>query len=172
MQLIRRSFEFSIFIFECFDLKIKLAYSAFLGIMLSPVLVWIKKFIELVFEVAIPDIVALSVVFVLLMLNTWIGAWKHWKDKQFNAKKLFTKFLEKTAICIAGMILFNVSNFIAKDSSFMQEVFSISSLSVMYLWLGIDTAKLLYIVSKGKFPPSIIMERFKINSEENKATDE
>jgi len=165
MQFIRIFFETSILFFHYFDLKFKIGYSIFLSILLSPILVALKNFLELMFSIVIPDLVAIAVVLALLMLNTWIGAWKHFKCKTFNPKKLFTKFLEKLGICTAGMILFQISNFIASDSTFMQDVFSISSMSVMYLWLGIDTAKLLYVISNGKFPPPIIMERFQINNE-------
>lgn len=159
-QQIRNFFETLITIYAYLDIKMKIIFSILGGVILSPVFVFIKDFSETFLEIIIPETAVIGVTFALLILNTIFGGIKHKKLGEFKAKDLYTKFIFKLALACGGLILFQISTFISRDSNFFSEVFNFCSMSTMYVWLGFDTAKQMYISSNGSFPPKIIMERF------------
>lgn len=159
-------------IFEYGNLVVKLLVSLALSVVLTPLLAFIWQFLKDVTDIALPDYSTTIIIFILLFANTALGIWKHLKFKTFDPFDMIWKLIRKTGLCIIGTAVFNVMNLISVNSDFFQDTFTISTQLLIFLYLGLDSIKLIYNLSDEKMPPPVIMQRFKEFSDEKKNYNE
>jgi hypothetical protein len=147
-------------VFEHGNLLSKLFTTTVITFLTAPIATFVWQFVKEMLDISMPDRVLFQIIVILLLLNTSLGMAKHWKFKTFNAKELLIKLMQKTSICLAAVVLFNVMNHIGSGSDFFNDLFNISSQIAIFSYLGIDSAKLIHHLSDGKMPPPLIMDRF------------
>ena len=98
--------------------------------------------------------------FIGLISDTVLGAYRHWKERSFSGDELFRGMLEKLGLSFMGMAMVKA---LIEMPNLMGElnIVAIWFLHIaIILYIGGSVLANMYIISKGKFPPPILMKRF------------
>jgi len=156
------------------NLMVKLMLSTLLAISLSPIIL----FFEEILHIAFGSKYFLQMITFALFADLLSGIVKHFKNKTFDFKKLFTGFMTKVFVSELSMMLFNILSIINGGDTFTNWIL-FTGMLLSFVYVGGSAFLNLYDISGGKFPPVSFMNRFEKFNETldvkdlmNKSTEE
>lgn len=145
---------------------IKMEVSIGVAILLSPLVLIISNLSEYLLGFApilVKDSDFLRIIILFLFFDLVLGAWKHWEQKTFDWKRLYTGFLEKVFVSLIGMVLFNAVSSIKEFQEIhdLERWFILTGKLMNLFYIGGSAFSSMYVITGGKFPPIGFMKRLK-----------
>lgn len=123
----------------------------------------IGSFIGMFFRTYVfPDANFIIAFSIMIMLDTAFGVLRHWRQSTFDPEKMIIGLFKKLIIGVGVMmftkVLLNLPEVVGLPLLASTIVYFLKASIVS--WLGLSFFGNVYIISGGKMPPKIIMERF------------
>lgn len=103
----------------------------------------------------------IQIMFGLLFADLGLGIWKHWKMSTFSFKDMLTGFMTKAILCIFFYFISEALVQILSDAK-LDSVYAKMPLKlIIFIYLGGNSMVNMGIISNGKIPPKILLDRIK-----------
>jgi len=145
---------------------IKMEVSIAMAILLSPFAFVLSKIGEYALGFApifAKDADFFRVIMLFLFADLVLGVWKHWEQKTFDWKRLYTGFIEKVFVSLIGMVMFNAVAGIKEfqEIQTLESWFVLTGKMMNLFYIGGSAFSSMYVITGGKFPPIGFMKRLK-----------
>lgn len=138
------------------DLKIQanyFAHSLWVSLVVSPIAWLLTYILGYANKVLLRDHDFIAGIVTVVIIDGIMGAWKWIKLSKFNEKKLAIGIIEKLAICIFAMVIFNTLILAAGDHPDIVSYMNLLAALTILIYPALSAFKNMFFITNGKFPP-------------------
>lgn len=136
----------------------KLKYSGITTLILSPLTLFLDYFNKSFLH----DVEFAVIIAGLIMVDLFMGAYKHIKFRTFDHRQLLFGLMEKVFISFMALITFGPFVYVLKDSSpMMADYFNLTARLLIIIYVTLPTFVNMHYITDGKLPPSRFIQHMR-----------
>lgn len=145
---------------DLLNIVIVMLKSWFAAFILTPLVYFIGYLFGIIDRLILSEHDFMFVLLISIILDTFLGVYKHWKYSTMDAKKLVAKTFEKLLLVMIGMALFNSFAYSMKKHADLISYYDMMAQLILLSYPIFNAWKNVYLLSDKRFPPKWVMDRF------------